>query len=378
MNRPGDSPDPIVPLILSRIPGLGPSRINTICRRFGFSTDVFRADGETFASLPGIGTHLASSITTFLNDRRSFGEAETGVRNQLALLDRYNAGLVTIDDPLYPPLLREIYDPPPCLFYRGDIRSAHAPCISVVGTRRATEYGRKAAALLCSELASRGFTVVSGLARGIDMEAHKAALESGGTTIGVLAGGVDNPYTDPAGKLWPRMIETGALLSEEWLESDITPAKFPKRNRLISGLSAGTLVVESDTKGGALITAASALEQNREVFAVPGSIFSRTSRGTNALIENSRAKLVASVEDILTEILPAHTPLQRLTGLHEPENLDQAERRILDHLKNEPLHVDLLAARTGLDPSALLVSLFELELKRLVEQQPGQMFRRRE
>lgn len=368
--------DAIVLLVLSQIPGLGPARINTLRKHIGCSFALFDTPTEDLARVPGIGLKLAETMTGFLRNSRTLETAKQSAERQLSLLDRYGAALITIDDPLYPPLLREIFDPPPYLFVRGTIKPAHAPCVSVVGTRKATQYGRKAVEHICRDLVTEGFTIVSGLAYGIDTAAHKTALEHNGQTIAFLAGGVDNPHTDPAGKIWPRIIEQGAIVSEEWLESSIIPAKFPKRNRLIAGLSKGTLIVESDTKGGALITASYALDQNREVFAVPGSIFSHTSSGTNALIEKGHAKLVATAEDIVAELCLSRHSTRQSAEKKNPA-ITPEEKNVLDHLDEEPIHIDLLAEKAAMDPSALLVHLFELELKHLAKQQPGQFFRKR-
>ncbi len=370
--------DAIVLLVLSQIPGLGPARINTLRKHIGCSSAIFDARAEDLARIPGIGTKLAETVTGFLRNSGHFDQAKTLAERQLSLLEQYDANLITIDDPRYPLLLRETYDPPPYLFVRGNIESAHAPCISVVGTRKATQYGKKAVEHICSTLAEEGFTIVSGLAYGIDMAAHKTALDKKGKTIAILAGGVDNPHTDPAGKIWPRIIEQGAIVSEEWIESTITPVKFPKRNRLIAGMSKGTLIVESDRKGGALITASYALDQNREVFAVPGSIFSHTSAGTNALIEKSHAKLVTSAEEIMAELCRDHPGSCRaaLSAEKIKPTLTPEEKSVFDHLGEESIHIDTLAEKTALDPSVLLVYLFEMELKQIVEQEPGQMFRR--
>ncbi len=216
------------------------------------------------------------------------------------------------------------------------------------------------------------------MAYGIDMAAHTAALEYGGKTIAVLAGGVDNPYTDPTGKVWPKIIENGALISEEWPGCAVTPEKFPKRNRLISGLSAGTLIVESNARGGSLITASYALDQNREVFAVPGPVFSKTSQGTNNLIEKGHAKLVSSAESIIAEILP-QCILTPKTQRHETpkKSLSTKKQHILDLLNEGPLQIDLIAEKTGLTASDLLVYLFELEMQNLVEQLPEQIFQKK-
>lgn len=364
-------------LVLSQIPGLGPARINALRQHIGCFDNIFHAEAADFARVPGIGQKLAQTIAGFLRNSRNLDPARKSAERQLSLLDRYDAKLITIDEPLYPPLLREIYDPPPYLFVRGNIQTAHAPCLSVVGTRQATQYGRKAVEHICRGLVSVGFTIVSGLAYGIDMAAHQVTLDNNGQTIAFLAGGVDNPHTDPAGKVWPRIIEQGAIVSEEWLESTISPTKFPKRNRLISGLSRGTLIVESDRKGGSLITASYALDQNREVFAVPGGIFSQRSSGTNALIGNGHAKLVSTAEDIIAELCPAHPGSREKRPIEkEKPAITPEEKNVLDHLDAEPIHIDLLAEKTAMDPSTLLVHLFELELKQLIEQQPGQIFKR--
>ncbi|MCG8377703.1 MAG: DNA-processing protein DprA [Chlorobiales bacterium] len=364
-------------LVLSQIPGLGPARINTLRQHIDCSNTILRAKEADFANVPGIGRKLAQTIAGFLRNSSYLDLARRSAEHQLSLLDRYDAQLITIEDPAYPPLLREIYDPPPYLFVRGDIQTAHASCISVVGTRQATQYGRKAVEHICRDLVSEGFTIVSGLAYGIDTAAHRAALDNSGKTIAILAGGVNNPHTDPQGKVWPHIIDHGAILSEEWFESTISPAKFPKRNRLISGLSKGTLIVESNRKGGSLITASYALDQNREVFAVPGSIFSNASGGTNALIEKGHAKLVSTAEDIIAELCPKPSGLQRNNPAEREEPaVTREERGVLDQMDNEPVHIDTLADKISMDPSTLLVHLFELELKQLVEQQPGQMFRK--
>lgn len=369
--------DAFVLLVLSQIPGLGPARINTLLTHIGCSSAIFDTPSEEFARVPGIGRKLAETIAGYLHNSHDLDKAKQSAERQLSLLDRYQATLITINDPFYPPLLREIFDPPPYLFVRGNIEHAHAPSLSVVGTRKASQYGRKAVEVICRGLVAEGFTIVSGLAYGIDMAAHKAALDHHGQTIAFLAGGVDNPYTDPAGKIWPRILEQGAIVSEEWLESTVTPAKFPKRNRLIAGVSKGTLIVESDKKGGSLITASYALDQNREVFAVPGSIFSHASAGTNTLIEKGHAKLVASAEEIIAELSPSPSGnRKRQQSRQEQPAITPEEKNVLDQLDEEALHIDLLAEKTAMDPSALLVHLFELELKQLVEQLPGQMFRK--
>jgi DNA processing protein len=365
-------------LVLSRIPGLGPARINAIISRFGGSPDLLRAGADDFQRITGIGEQLSGEIAGFLRQPEKRRAAEQEAIGQFEALERCNARLVTILDPGYPSLLKEIYDPPPVLFIRGSLPNPEQPSIAVVGTRKASAYGKQASMEISGELALRGVLVVSGLAYGIDSAAHEAALRAGGKTVAVLAGGVDDIYTDPRGRLWPKIIEQGALVSEEWFGSEMLPAKFPKRNRIISGMTQGTLVVESDLKGGALITASYALEQNREVFAVPGSIYSGNSRGTNRLIQTGQAKAVLSVDDILEE-LPA-PPIDTVKQQQEPAivrtELSREENELMRFIGEEPVHLDTLALRSGLDISVLLVLLFELELKKAVRQLPGQFFQK--
>ncbi len=368
-------------LVLTLIPGIGPARIKAITRHLPDLTDVLHTGVDDLMNVPGIGESLARQIHHFLHHAPTRQAAEKSAEEQIAMLHRYNASMVTILDPDYPPLLQEIYDPPPCLFIRGKLPSVPTPGLAVVGTRYASMYGKQATALLCRDLVNCGIIIFSGLAYGIDMAAHVAALENRGTTVAVLASGVDTIYTDPKGKVWPKIIEQGAIISEEWFGSELSPGKFPKRNRIIAGISLGTIVIESDLKGGSLITASAALEQNREVFAVPGSIFSRTSRGTNKLIQQGQAKAVMSVDDIVSELgAPFAKSYSEKSGLQNNERTDPLtlmEESIINCMGSEPMHIDALATASTIDVSSLLVHLFELELKNTVVQQPGQFFQKR-
>jgi DNA processing protein len=372
----------ILLLVLTLIPGIGPARIKAITAHLqNRLTDILHAEPADLMLISGIGEPLARQIYTFLHHKVTRLEAENTVEKQLSELDTYNAKAITILDSDYPFLLKEIYDPPSCLFVRGTLPPATMPSLSIVGTRQASLYGRQCTAMLCKDLVNCGVSIFSGMAYGIDTAAHAATLEYGGLTVAVLATGVDTIYTDPKGKLWPKIIEHGALISEEWIGSKLSPGKFPKRNRIISGISSGTLVVESDLKGGSLITAASALEQNREVFAVPGSIFSRTSRGTNRLIQQGQAKAVMTVEDIINELGPnfinSNRAKQAVPSCAPLYSLSTAEESILQCMGPEPVHVDALASATALDISSLLVHLFELELKAAITQQAGQFFQKK-
>ncbi len=365
-------------LVLTRIKGLGPARIGALLRKAQTPEAIFRFSRHDLISTPGIGATLAESIASELRNHPQTSRLRDEAARMLDKLPAQGITIVTLLDPSYPPLLREIYDPPPCLFIRGNLECANATTLAVVGTRNATAYGKKATDRITTQLASAGVTIVSGLAYGIDTAAHHATLQTGGTTIAVLAGGVDNPYTDPKGKLWPRIAEHGALVSEEWPGTPIAPNLFPKRNRIISGLSQGTLIVESHNKGGSLITAASAIEQNREVFAIPGPIFSRSSEGPNNLIERGQAKLVTSAGSILAELMPSliQPTLFAEPAPHQPQKtpLSKQEQLILTALQEGPLHIDIIAQQTNIPSPELLVILFDMELQHQVEQHPGQIF----
>ncbi len=368
-------------LLLTLVPGIGPARIKAMINAFADVTAIPYAGVDDLMKISGIGESLARQIHHFFHHPATLESAQQSVDEQIAGLARYNATMVTLLDPDYPVLLREIYDPPPCIFVRGTLPPIGMPALAVVGTRYASQYGKQATSQLCKELVNNGIAIFSGMAYGIDMAAHTATCEHGGITVAVLASGIDTIYTDPQGKVWPKILERGALISEELLGSTLTPGKFPKRNRIISGISSGTLVVESDSKGGSLITAATALEQNREVFAVPGSIFSRTSRGTNKLIQQGQAKAVMSAEDIISELgaplTKRHAGNSPAEDTIEDETLSTIEKSIIKCMGREPIHIDALAQASSTDISTLLVHLFELEFKNAIVQQPGQFFQRK-
>jgi DNA processing protein len=378
----GSTPDcssELLLLILSQVPGIGPTRANALVRRYGADPVLLEAGAEMFMTVPGIGEQLSREIASTLANSLWRTRARQAAQEQLDRARQLNATVITILDPNYPKLLSEIYDPPPLLFVRGDPLVLCRPSIAIVGTRKATSYGKEATEYIGRNLVLNGYTIISGLAYGIDMTAHRVAVDSGGTTIAVLGCGIDTIYTDPAGRLWPKILEHGAIISEEWIGREPAPGNFPKRNRLIAGLSLGTLIVESDIKGGSLITASCALEQNREVFAVPGSIFSRASRGTNRLIQQCQAKPVHSADDILAELVPSGMPhLHPASGSAlSPVTLTGEETLIVKALEDETLHIDLIAEKTGIPINSLLCHLFELELKQVVLQEPGQLFRKR-
>lgn len=275
--------------------------------------------------------------------------------------------MVTLDDPRYPPLLREIIDPPLALHVRGDLSLAERPSVSVVGSRRATPYGLNVAKRLAQDLVSAGVVIVSGLARGIDAAAHEAALDCGGTTIAVLGTGIDVVYPRSHKRLFRRIESEGLILTEFPPETPPLAENFPIRNRVISGLSSGTLIVEATTRSGSLITARMAAEQGREVFAVPGSIFSDRSEGTHRLIQYG-AKLVHDGDDVLDE-LPGNLKIRRDQSPAEPESPLREVLHVLS--REEAMHVDLLAEKLRRAPQTVAESLLQLELDGWIKALPG-------
>ncbi|MCS7012846.1 MAG: DNA-processing protein DprA [Chloroherpetonaceae bacterium] len=361
-------------LALSKAPSIGAVRLRALVSAFGTPQRICAASRMELQRISGIGARLADILYAYLHGP-AFAQAKAAAEAQLERCQKLGAAILTFWDADYPTILKETYDAPPYLFVRGNL-TPDALRVAVVGTRHPTEYGRNATRKFVSALAATRAEIVSGLAFGIDMVAHQTALESGLRTVAVLGSGVDTIYTDPRGKLYPRIIEQGAILSEEWMGTAPVAENFPKRNRIISGLSHGVIIVESDIKGGAMITAKYALEQNREVFAVPGSIFSRKSNGTNALIRDSHAKLVLSAEDVLSELVPSHPTTVPAATATLPLDLSPEEAQVYALLSNTPMHIDDLCEASGLDVSDLLVVLFELEVKQCVKQLPGKFFQR--
>ncbi|MFB6098596.1 MAG: DNA-processing protein DprA [Salinibacter sp.] len=361
---------------LSLVDGVGPQRLRALLAAFDTPTDVFRASRSALTKVDGVGEQTAEAILTF-DDRAA-------VEQEMERAEDLGATLISPWDERFPDRLREIYDPPAYLWMRGTLPTADAPMVTVVGTRRCTDYGRTQAHHFGAELVRRGFTVISGLAYGIDAAAHKGALDAGGRTIAVLGSGVGRVYPQKHTALAERIAENGAVLSEYALDAEPDAPNFPERNRILSGLSLGTLVVESYSEGGALITARLALEQNREVFAVPGAITKDSSRGTNRLIQRGHAKLVLEIDDLLEELpemtveVPEEVDADTVTtgAGPDPEELSGDAEVLYDALTDTPVHVDELCEETGLDPSSALPTLLELEFKGLVRQLAGKQFRR--
>lgn len=340
----------------TRIPGVGRMRFQALLNRFGRLSDAWRA-GRSELREAGLDAHTIRTITTERHNIHPDAELER--------LAQHDVRALTWDDDAYPTLLKEIDDVPPVLFLRGHLSSADEWAVSVVGTRRPTPYGRQAAEELTYHLAANRICVVSGLARGVDAIAHRAALQAGGRTIAVLACGLDIVYPPEHGKLAHEIMEHGALFSEYPLGVQPRGDYFPRRNRIMSGISLGVLVVEGGVKSGAMITARFANDQNRDVFAVPGSVFSPQSRGTNGLIQQG-AKLVQKVEDVLDELNLTMIPQQM--EMKEIMPATDTEADLLRHITKEPVHIDEVCRQSGLPAATVSSVLAMMELKGLVRQ----------
>lgn len=360
---------------LSLVKGVGPGRLRALLARFGTPSRVLSASRRALQTVEGIGTATAAAVAEF--------DDHAAVDRQLERAEELDATLIAPWDAQFPDRLKHIYDPPALLWMRGTLTDADARALAIVGTRRCTDYGRAQAHHFAGELVRHGFTVVSGLAYGIDAAAHKGALDAGGRTLAVLGSGLGRIYPQKNAGLAARASKSGAVLSEFGLDAAPDAPHFPERNRIVSGLTLGTLVVESHAEGGSLITARMAVEQNREVFAVPGTIGRSASVGTNRLIQRSHAKLVLDVDDILEELHVPAMPEATDDASDAPDpslapepDLAGREKTLYDALSDTPVHVDRLCADTDLSPSTALATLLTLEMKGLVRQLAGKQFRR--
>ncbi len=348
---------------LHRVHRLGSVRFALLERAFANFEDAWRADAGTLTAA-GLDARSAREVVAAHDTVDPDAEMER--------LAQANVTALAKTDPRYPSRLKEIEDAPPVLYVRGEWRPEDEWSVAVVGTRRATAYGRQVATELSRELAANGITVVSGLARGVDTLAHRAALDVGGRTAAALANGLDTVYPPENRHLAEEIAERGALLTDYPLGTKPRAEFFPRRNRILSGVSLGTLVVEGDHTSGAMITAKFAAEQNRDVFAVPGSIFSPQSRGPLSLIRDG-ATPVTSANDILEALNLTMVGAQLDFGRAAPPESDD-ERALMRVLSREPQHVDVVARRSGLAPAQVSGTLALLELKGLVRDVGGMQF----
>jgi DNA processing protein len=341
------------------VSGVGAARLQALLDYFGDLETAWYASEHDLRQA-GLDSRSLANLLKARAEMDLDREVEQLARAQVQVLTWANSG--------YPATLRHVYNPPPVLYVRGHVEKRDEWAVAVVGTRQASVYGKEAARMLSAGLAQAGVTVVSGMARGIDTVAHRACLDAGGRTLAVLGCGVDVIYPRENAHLAAEIVEQGALVSEYPLGTQPEALNFPPRNRIISGLTLGTVVVEAGIGSGALITADFAAEQGREVFAVPGNIFARPSQGTNRLIQQG-AKLVCSVTDVLEELNLNMVSEQAQVRAVVPQN--ETEALLLDHLSAEPVHVDDLGRAVQLPIAEVSSTLALMELKGMVRQVGG-------
>jgi DNA processing protein len=342
-------------LALNKVEGLGPVRLRRLLEEY----------------------RDPKSICTIFN------YPVTEIAEELAALERLGARTITIDDGQYPAHLRNIHDPPPVLYVKGEMLETDRKAIAIVGTRRPTRYGLETAERFAGQLAALGITIVSGLALGIDTAAHRGALQAGGRTIAVLGSGIDQIYPSSNRILAKEIEQHGTLVTEFQLGQQPDKWTFPQRNRIISGLSLGVIMVEGHYDSGAMITAKEALDQGREVFAVPGNVQLEQSKGPHWLIKQG-AKLVENVQDVLDELnlprmtndqcLPAGQAGQMTNGGRGYPELNEEEKKVVAGLSFEPKHLDVICQESGLPINQVSSLLLMMEIRKIVRQLPGKMF----
>ncbi|MCW8803816.1 MAG: DNA-processing protein DprA [Ignavibacteriaceae bacterium] len=357
--------------LLLSIDGIGPGKFRNLLAKFKSTKNILSADYQSLLNVEGISTNLAKRIRKSSHERE---ETEKFTEKELKKLEKLGGKLITIWDQEYPSILKKIYDPPILFYILGELVDSDQYSIAVVGTRQPTNYGKVHAEKISMDLAKQGITIISGMARGIDSITHNSAIKSGGRTIAVIGSGLDVIYPPENKKLFDKIAESGAVISEFSLGTKPDAPNFPRRNRIISGLSLGVVVIETGATGGAMQTAAFALDQNREVFALPGNVGVRQSEGTNLLIQKSEAELLISAKDVINEL---ELKLKPVLGKNIPKqqiDLSFFEEKIINVLNSEPLQIDRIATLAHMTTSECLVNLLSLEFKGLVKQLPGKMF----
>jgi len=370
-------------LKLLRSDGIGPVTFTKLIKHFNSAERALSASVSELAKVNGIGFKTAERIAA---TRDKFDPVE-----ELNLAEKLGVWLINLEDQRYPVMLKKIYDPPPVLYVKGSLTRQDNLAVSIVGSRHCSLYGQEQASRFAHFLGSAGFTVCSGMARGIDTAAHQGALAAGGRTIAVQGCGLANVFPPENKRLFELVAESGACVSELPLRYEPLSVNFPARNRIIAGLSFGTIVIEAALRSGALITAKAALDYNREVMAIPGKIDSPLSKGSHQLIKEG-ARLIESVEDVtealghIGEQLTAHTSAAAAKAREEVEKplfdasmlkLTPDERKVYDRLDKEPLHIEQIIADTNIAAGAVNAALISLRLKGLIKQLPGSMFVRR-
>ena len=369
-------------LKLIRADNVGPTTFAKLIKHFGAADAALGASVSELSKIDGVGFKTAEQIARTRN--------QFDTKAELELAEKLGVWIIHLADKRYPPVLKQIYDPPPVLYIKASLTRQDNLSISIVGPRRHSLYGQEQSSRFAHLLSSAGFTICSGMAHGIDTAAHQGALSAGGRTIAVQGCGLANIFPPENKKLFELISESGACISELPLRYEPMSENFPPRNRIIAGLSLGTIVVEAGLRSGALITARAALENNREVMAVPGKIDSPLSKGAHQLIKQG-AKLIESVEDVMEalgyigEQLQSHVSAAAAKASEKVEtplldasqlNLSNDEKMIYGCLDKEPLHIDQIIAETDLAPGSINAGLISLRLKGLIKQLPGSLFLR--
>ena len=351
-------------LRLYAVPGIGPARIRSLIASFGSAEAALRAPVQRLVKIPGIEQQMALRIKELSNSKY--------VSDKVNYIEKNHIRVMTCWDENFPKRLKTIYDPPVIFFYKGDLSILDSPTIGIVGTRNPSSYGKMITEKLCYDLSTYDFTVISGMARGIDTIAHQTVLNHHGKTAAIMGSGIDIIYPPENKKLAAKISEEGLLISEYMIGAIPDPGNFPRRNRIISGLSLGILVTEAGMKSGALITAYQALDQNREVFAVPGPINSRKSMGANQIIKQG-AILVQETSHIIDELKNLMVDSEKPDPRPQPE-LPGFEGQLYQLLSDQPLHIDYLAQKSRRSTAEILSTLLTLELMGVVRQLSGKMF----
>lgn len=366
-------------IVLNMIPGIGYMKYSALCRFFGSPADVYGKSAEDLEEVSGIGPQLAEKISSF--------DWEGELKRETELCDRAGVRILTLLDEAYPEVLRNLYDPPLCLYVRGTLPAFPDNAVAVVGSRRMSSYGEMMTKHIAAGAVKSGYTVVSGLAAGVDTIAHWAAIDNGGLTVAVLGGGLMRLHPQENTILARRIVEKGgAVISEFPMNFPVSRTSFPRRNRIVAGLCNATIVTEAGLESGALITARLALENGRDVFAVPGRADNPQAKGCHQLIREG-AVLIEGFEDVLTALNVGLLPLFPANGEirdnapeyspHSVTDLSPDEQRVLDCFSGkEDLSMEELAARSGLTIGTLLSVLMRLEMKMLLEQTPDQHYHR--
>jgi DNA processing protein len=361
----GSTPVMLAEVRLSLTSGVGPRTRKLLMDRFGDAESVFTAAPSDLQSVDGVGKKIAGAIVA---------AREIDVEGEIDVCRKNGIAILTQADPRYPRSLREIPDPPGVLFVRGDILPTDALSVAIVGSRHATPYGLAQAERLAAGLARAGLTIVSGLARGIDGAAHRATLAAGGRTLAILGGGILQLYPPEHAPLADEVAKSGAVISEAPPRMIPMGGAFPQRNRIITGMSLGTIVVEASDRSGALISARHAMEQGREVFAVPGRVDNRMARGCHRLIRDG-ARLVETVDDVLEELGPLVAPAIKQTGeeiRHPAElQLNEIEQQVLQVIDGDATSIDAIIGRSGLPTHQVLATISVLEVRRVIRRLSG-------